>query len=289
LALREKNALLFLNLYIEKVLKDSGIWTEFDNFFRLQTQDAYEKMKTTFSSFTISNTKIGARTSKGGLNAVAGIVECNRIFIKIVNPLAYYRNSLGTERGRLSKNNITYDMLMYNRGNFRDIYAEKPKDVSRKEYMIEKKIVVNATYFRYLSAKAKKQLRLYNDIFRGSKSEMPGDTALAINMHHIFPESEFPKISYYLENLIALTPNQHTTEAHPKGVTASVSRDYQHKCLLVKSDSIEKNLTGDTEIIYSFGGFKFVLTTGLFDESFMEVEDGDYGGIKTKINLAYAQ
>ena len=39
----------------------------------------------------------------------------------ILNPIAFMNNTYGTEKGRMSKNRITKDMLMYNRNNFRDI------------------------------------------------------------------------------------------------------------------------------------------------------------------------
>lgn len=100
IALRERNALFFLKTYIEKVLADSGIYPVFEEFFRLQTKESYETIKRTFSTFIINNTNIN------------GVVECNRIFIKVLNPLAYFKNSCGTERGRLSEQNITYDMLI---------------------------------------------------------------------------------------------------------------------------------------------------------------------------------
>ncbi len=57
-------------------------------------------------------------------------------FIKVLNPLAYFKNSCGTEKGRLSEQNITYDMLMYNRNNFRDIYSDKPKGRYKKKNML---------------------------------------------------------------------------------------------------------------------------------------------------------
>ena len=124
IALRERNALFFLKTYIEKVLKDSGINSVFEEFFKAQTKDTYKTAKETFSSFIIKYTKIN------------GVVECNRIFIKVLNPLAYFHNSRGTEKGRLSEQIITYDMLMYNRNNFRDVYAVKPKCINRYESSI---------------------------------------------------------------------------------------------------------------------------------------------------------
>ena len=143
IALRERNALFFLKTYIEKVLRDSGIYSVFEDFFAAQTKDTYQRVKETFSTFIINNTKIN------------GVVECNRIFIKVLNPLAYFNNSCGTEKGRLSEQIITYDMLMYNRNNFRDVYADKPKGVTRKEYATENPVEVNEAYYHYQSAKAK--------------------------------------------------------------------------------------------------------------------------------------
>lgn len=95
-----------------------------------------------------------------------------RIFIKVLNPLAYFKNSCGTEKGRISEQNITYDMLMYNRNNFRDIYADKPKGVTRKEYAVTHPVEVNEAYYYYQSTKAKRYLRIFNDQNRnGSKPE----------------------------------------------------------------------------------------------------------------------
>lgn len=116
ISLRERNALFFLKTYIEKVLRDSNIYYLFENFFQLQDKNSYVDMKQGYADFIIRYTKIN------------GVVECNRIFIKVLNPLAYYNRTCGTERGKMSKQSITYDMLMYNRNNFRDIYSNKPKD-----------------------------------------------------------------------------------------------------------------------------------------------------------------
>lgn len=280
ISLRERNALLFLKKYINKVLTDSGLLSYFTEFFNEQDSNAYEQLKTKFQSYTVANTLIGTKGSDGKL-------ECGRIFTKVINLLAFDLNKKGTERGHISKHAITYDMLMYNRDNFRDIYAEKPKTVSRKDYMKQHKIVINEAYYAYLCSKAKQRLRKYNDIFRNGLSEMPGDNEPATNMHHIFPANEFPEISYFLENLIALTPNQHILYAHPKNKTSVINKDYQHDCLLVKTDMIKDNLENGEEKIYSFNDFKYVLRVGFDKEEFMEVEFLDYDGIKTKIELEY--
>ena len=280
ISLRERNALRFLTIYINKVLIDSGLNTAFAEFFNIQTADAYEHVKETFFRFTINNTDIGSRGSSGKL-------ECGRIFTKVINVLAFELNKKGTERGHISQHVITYDMLMYNRDNFRDIYAEKPKSVSRKDYMAQHHIVINEAYFRYMSSKAKRRLRFYNDQYRGGFSEMPGDIEKATHIHHIFPAGEFPEISYYLENLIALTPNQHLNYAHPNGKTTVINKSYQHDCLLVKTDIIKDNIETKNAIIYSFEDLLHVLYIGFDDQTFLEIEENDYCGIKAKIELKY--
>ena len=234
IALRERNALFFLKIYIEKVLADSGIYSAFEEFFATQTKESYQNVKQAFSNFTINNTKIN------------GVVECNRIFIKVLNPLAYFKNSCGTEKGRISEQNITYDMLMYNRNNFRDIYADKPKGVTRKEYAVTHPVEVNEAYYHYQSTKAKRYLRIFNDQKRNGQTEHLEAAHMndrAIHMHHIFPEAVYPEICYYLENIIALTPTQHLNYAHPNGHTQEVDDQYQHLLLLSKADRIYENLT----------------------------------------------
>lgn len=282
ISLRERNALQFLIKYINKVIADSGLTSTFNEFFAEQTSNAYDKLKTAFYNFTVTNTAIGSRGSDGWF-------ECGRIFTKVINVLAFSLNKRGTEKGRLSQHSITYDMLMYNRDNFRDIYAEKPKSISRKNYITQQHIVINEAYYRYLSAKAKRRLKQYNDTYRHGQSEMFGDTEHATHIHHIFPASEYPEISYYLENLIALTPNQHLNNAHPDGRTTAINREYQHDCLLVKTDIIRDNMEDSAEVIYSFTDFLHVLFVGFNEESFLDIENNDYDGIKTKIELIYAE
>lgn len=280
IALREQNALFFLKTYIEKVLQDSGIFPVFEAFFEQQNKQTYQAAKQAFSDFTIRYTRIN------------GVVECNRIFIKVLNPLAYYRNARGTEQGRLSEQIITYDMLMYNRNNFRDLYADKPKGITRKEYAAIHPVKVNEAYYRYQSAKAKRYLRLFNDRNRGGRTEHLEPAHLqdqAIHMHHIFPESEYPEICCFLENLIALTPTQHLGYAHPNGRTQEIDEQYQHLLLLSKADRIRENLTGDAaEKIYEFSNFLRVLSVGFEDDSVWEIREMDFCSVVHAINRHYA-
>ena len=114
LSLKERNSLIFLYLYNTKVLKDSGIYYVFESFFENQNKSTFSHMKVAYENFIIQNTPIN------------GVVECRRIFTKVLNPIAFCLKKKGTERGRISEFAITYDMLMYNRDNFRDVYANKP-------------------------------------------------------------------------------------------------------------------------------------------------------------------
>jgi hypothetical protein len=236
ISIRDRNALTFLQLYIEKVLADSELLPLFEIFFAIQTKIAYENVKDGFADFTIRYTKIKGKT------------ECNRIFIKVLNPLAYRRDTRGTAKGHLSKFKITYDMLMYNRDNFRDIYADKPKELTRRQYK-EK-----------------------------------------IGLSHIFPEAEFSEICAFCENLIALTPTQHFSYAHPDGNTSRIDVAYQHVCLLAKASVIKETLEDlSRSQIYEFGRFMYVLSVGLDDENFINIAERDFERAISAINLAYAE
>ncbi len=280
IALRERNALFFLRTYIECVLRDSGIYHLFEDFFRLQTKDSYADMKQGYADFIMQHTKIN------------GAVECNRIFIKVLNPLAYYNRSCGTEKGRMSEQPITYDMLMYNRNNFRDIYANKPKGITRKEYAAEHSAEINDAYYHYQSAKAKRFLRIFNDQTRNGKTEHLDGIHIndrAIHMHHIFPETEFPEICSYLENIIALTPTQHLGYAHPNGRTLEINNAYQHLLLLSKADRIQENLNSATvEHIYDFSNLLYVLNIGFDDDVVLDIADMDFASVVNAINVHYA-
>lgn len=76
ISFRERNCYNFLCLYIEKVLRDSGIYRMFEYFFRLQDKNSFKELKDSYTSFTIQNTPIN------------GATECGRIFTKVLNPLA---------------------------------------------------------------------------------------------------------------------------------------------------------------------------------------------------------
>ncbi len=270
ISVSERNALKFLVKYITKVLQDSAIYYLFEDFFSLQNKESYEILKNGVTNFTINHTNINKHT------------EVWRIFIKILNPLAYSKNALGTERGRISRDLITYDMLMYNRDNFRDIYQRKPKGVTRGDHVVPASS--RAKYIQYLTDKAMKNVKLINRYYNFGLSEVDGDDELATETHHIFSRAEFPQIAYFLENLINLTPNQHRNHAHPNGNYSVIDREYQKICLIAKLGTIRKSIEsnwGD----YDFNNFLHVADTGYNTNKFSKIDLFDYDEVINQINI----
>ncbi len=274
LSLRERNCMDFLCMYIEKTLKDSGLWDSFESFFDEQTKEQYDNVKDTFRQFCFDNTPINGKD------------EANRIFTKVVNPLAIKYMKKGTEGGHISKKIITIDQIKYNRPNFRDV--GKDKNVSRQD---SKNITVEVEVYDYNVEKAKRRLKAYNDKFNASRSEITDRFSIgevATHMHHIFPKNEFPSIADYVENLIALTSGQHLQKAHPNGNTQKIDKSYQYICLINKTESIRKNLVdGLGDNLYSFSDFMFVLDTGLSTDRFEAIAENDFGSVIAEIDINY--
>lgn len=277
ISLRERNCFDFLCAYIEKTLKDSDLWDAFESFFDEQTSDSYDNVKKAFINFCISYTPINTKT------------EARRIFTKVINPLAIKYRKLGSIKGRISKNIITMDEILYNRVNFRD--QKKDKNVSRGEaasidFENHKQDVAD-----YKIRKAMNRLKKFNDKYNNSKSELQDE--LSVNykagaMHHIFPKSLFPSIADYVENLIALTSGQHLQKAHPNGNTQTIDIGYQYLCLIAKTQAIKSNLEEDFgEPFYSFDSFMKVLDTGLRTDYFEALDDNDFASVVRGIEFNY--
>lgn len=280
ISFRERNCYNFLCLYIEKVLRDSGIYHLFEYFFRLQDKNSFKDMKDGYTEFTIHNTPINGST------------ECGRIFTKVLNPLACKYKKCGTERGRISKDVITQDMILYNQRNWRDLLSEKPKEMTRVEYEVTLPKPDENYMTTYRINRAKRNLRRFNDYYRKAQTELHDERHMidpATQMHHIFPANEFPTISDYVENLIALTPTQHFTYAHPNNNTQYIDRAYQYLCLVAKTGSIRENLLKQNQepVIYDFYLYQTVLSTGLESEEFYEVEEMDFEGLLARIEKYY--
>lgn len=275
LSLRERNCMEFLCLYIEKTLKDSGLWDAFASFFDEQTKEQYDLVKDTFVNFCIRYTPINTK------------LESNRIFTKVINPLAVKYHKRGTAGGDISKKAITIDQIKYNRPNFRDV--GKDKNVSRQDFA--RKMPAQYTY-EYNVEKAKRRLKAYNDQFNAGKSEITDRFsigAIATHMHHIFPKSTYPQIADYVENLIALTSAQHMQKAHPNGDARRIDPDYQYTCLICKTDNIRKEIIDrcPERLLYTFGDFMFVLDTGFSTDYFGFLTENDFDGVLSGIEINY--
>ncbi len=244
----ERNAWLFLVVYVEKVLSDSGFIKELESYKEKSLQgkittDDFDSLKTKFESFMRGYTNINGDT------------EIRRIFPKVLNPYAAYNMINGYEDGHMTENRFAYSDLMYNRGNFRDLGKDKALTRSEAEEIVVEKPELSA----YKVQKAKNIIKRNH-----SASEVHDSFAIgeATQVHHMFPEHEFPQISAYVENLILLTPQQHNTKAHPSNHTQSIDRSYQRECLLSKIDSIETSLKQGKDT-YSTESFVHVLNVGL--------------------------
>ncbi len=251
-----RNAFSFLSMYIVKVLEDSNQLRNFERFknkceANTVTRNDFLDLKNKFEQFIIGNTSIKGKT------------EVRRIFPKVLNVYATDNVMKGTVKGRLSEYTFYYTDLMYNRTNWRDI--NKDKNLTRKEAAQLKQDMQydpSEEHFEYLVQKAK---RIIQSKYQKSEVRDQYSVGVATHVHHIFPESEFPKLSWYLENLIKLTPSQHLNKAHPNGNTSLIDRDYQRTCLIAKSESIESSLR-QGEHIYSKESFVHVINVGLTGE-----------------------
>jgi hypothetical protein len=274
IALREKNSFEFLCLYIEKTLKDSGLWYSFEAFFELQNKEAYDELKQKFVDFCIKYTKMDKK------------LEPSRIFIKVLNHLACDLHKKGTVSGRLSSNMITYDKIAYNKTNWRDDLAGKDKNIARGDFS---PMPQNDGLFQYRVTKAKKYMRIFNEKYNNSRSEVINAFARegrANTIHHIFPQNQFKEIADYLENLIAITAGQHQQQAHPDGNTQLVDKDFQYLCLISKTGNIQRNLTGNLgeSMFYKFEDFMYVLNIGLNTEYFSKLHNCDFSSVLAAID-----
>ena len=247
----ERNALDFLDVYLSKVMEDSGMMRYFEDFFIKQDRASLYVLRDRLMSFYHTYTK------------VKNDYEPPRIFNKIINILAFKRKKKGTVRGTVSTNTLTIDEIRYNRINWRDV--RKDKTMSRQEYnlLVEREIDKNVGYYKYQIEKAK---RFVKDIEKVSEIHR-FESYPATQAHHIFMASDFPEIADCPENIICITPNQHFYRAHPDNHTQLIDRDYQIVCLLCKLDSIEINFREGKDD-YSLADFVNVLNIGLRTDVF---------------------
>jgi len=274
IAMKERNAYLFLYHYLIKVLSDSNELRYFEEFKNKCVNGSvdnadFQDLKTRFQRFIVGNT------------AINGTTEVNRIFPKILNIYACENNIQGTVKGRLSANQFYYTDLMYNRPNWRDV--GKNKNVSRNEAVEEHETLMMVQNEAYSDYQVQKAMNMIRKMYTESEIKDQWANGEATQIHHIFPKSEFPQLAHYLENLIKLTPTQHYTKAHPSNKTDAINKDYQLVCLLAKSDSIENSLRKG-EFIYRKESFVYVINTGLSET--LEI-DLDFRDIKRELSRIY--
>lgn len=276
-------ALRFLYNYIEKVLRDSDFYQKVDDYFLHQDKTHFKALKEGFITFYHEFTPVKKD------------FEPKRIFAKVINPLAFRYGKKGTEDGRMSTNRITKADMMYNRDNFRDIYRDKPKDISRQDWLLlHPEIDVRNGYFEQMMASSKRILRQYITEQRNGLSELTqfiaeyDDNNPATQLHHVFPKGEFPEIMHYIENLIALTPNQHYGFAHPNNNTQMIDIVAQKILLIAKTYSIKENImNNDNEPIFVFENFLHVLSIGWDDTSVLDISENNYNDVLHAINYHY--
>lgn len=283
IAKNDTYSLRFLYVYIEKVLRDSGLFPVFNAFFNSQDKAHFNAMKQAFIDFYHEHTPIKKD------------FEPKRIFTKVLNPLAFRLKKKGTEGGHMSTTLITKADMMYNQDNFRDVYKDKPKDMTRKEWLeLHPDIDRRDGYFEQQMSHSKKQLKRFIAEYRNNISELTmfadghDDMTAPTQMHHIFPRNEFPAIMHYIENLIALTPNQHYGFAHPNNNTQVVDLAAQKVLLIAKTYSIKQNLENSSEeIIYEFANLLTVLSVGWDDKTVLEIAENDYTDVLHSISYHY--
>lgn len=268
---RSQNAYDFIFQYLIKLLKDSGFYSHIEKYRdkylagRLDKTD-FQELKEWFERFIIGHTRIKKK------------YEPRRILPKVINILAAEYRIPGVIHGRMSKFPFMTSDLIYNRVNFRDI--EKSKGISRQEYMEREELVKRGNPIHRI-ANAKRRIK---ELHSGSEVNDQWAIGEATQVHHIFPDNEFPQIADRLENLIRLTPTQHNTKAHPHNRTAVIDREYQYVCLIEKSYSIEKSLnTGEFD--YSRESFIGVINVGL-GQSFLY--DLSFEDIRTALKKVYS-
>ncbi len=269
IALRERNALMFLNAYLEKLIEDNNLSQYFEDFFRIQDKYSLATLCDKLDHMYWDNTNV----QKG--------YEPPRIYNKIINIFAYIHKCKGIEKGHLSTFPITLADIRYNNINWRDV--KKDKSMTRQEFnqLALGQVEDDKSYIHYSIEKAKKFVRMVeadcSEVHRFTPKYTPTQA------HHIFMASDFPELADCPENIICLTPNQHYKMAHPNNKTSIIDQDYQIVCLLCKLDSIEiNNRNGKDD--YSLSEFINVLNTGLNTDYFtphMDFEEVKYAIIKT--------
>lgn len=251
----EQSTREFLIEYLQQTLTRWGFWPRFEEYFASGQTDAdLQTLKNQFFQLLSSVTGIGTRGS------AKPQVESNRIFPKVLNPLAWNFGANGVEGGKVMNAIPSRMDQVYNRPNFRDIATGKPKKFSRKEFEVQNahRAPQRSQIERNMTAHMKAVGNYHKpepEVFDHSRN--PG-----VYVHHIFPKSTHPRIKDTKENLILLTAGQHFGQAHKDGNTRGVEPIFQKICLFNKLESVRSSVEKD-DGMYSYEGFANVLREGL--------------------------
>lgn len=249
LALNDLSSAKFLAEYTEKLVRDNGLWSYFESYQNNPNQYNYDVFKEAYWQWAKVNT--GVRTDNHD--------HSFRVFNKIFNVLCYKFRIPGQLDSYITDGVCPYNFLIYNRDNFRD--KDMPAGMTRREYAdtvlsgIDTDGVVGT-----LLKKAKEAIsRKYGDS-EVKELEYGYLSNKGVHVHHILPVHAYQEYSLVRENLIALTPGQHLSDAHPMGNTRRIDVRYQAVCLLHKLKNIQSSIAAG-EDFYEPSRFVEVVNT----------------------------
>jgi len=263
----DRNALIFLEAYLKKLLIDNNFSEKFKEYKDQPTQQKYVWLKDQFWRWAREHTGV-----RGNLPT-----HTNRVFNKIFNLFAYTNSLPGESRARIREGLCPYRYLIYNRLNFRDV--NRPMGMSRLEYnKIIERDVADVGWIALLTQTAKSKIRARHLTSEVDNDNYSPEINGRIQVHHIFSRAEYLEFSSYLENLISLTAGQHNSHAHDRG-PQSLNKKFQIICLLAKLESINASIN-QNDSFYDLKKFVEILNKGL---GLSLPEDIPIETIKTKL------
>jgi len=259
IARSNRNAFDFLSAYLTKFFEESDLKPPLEQFFKKQHDLSLSNLKNSFFQTLLKNSDLGKKGS------AKPQTESARIFNPALNILSYKNGKQGTERGFTSKIPIIFSDLYYNRVNFRDI--KKDKRLTRQERqgeLLRLSSQVDQLKQKHDVGKAKKAIKWKYNL-------MPQFTDIDIhdpysNLHrgrdanHMLLVKDYPEFGDFTENLILLTPSQHTNRFHRQG-TKTADPNYQRKLLVCQSFYIQRSILRG-EKLYSKSNFIKMLNKG---------------------------
>jgi len=270
IGLHERQALLFIEAYIEKFIVDNELTELFNSYKESPTQKSYEDLKGEFYLWAKENTNVRTDDKK----------HTFRVFNKIFNFFTHKHSLPGQYLSRVKPGPNPYLNIIYNRVNFRD--KNKAKNVSRNDFAETYDPSSDSGYISYLIGKAKDEIRKrYPTTEMAGVDEFPSEGGSIVQVHHIFPAAYFQEFASSKENLISITPGQHNTHGHA-GNTHRINPKFQLACLQVRLNEIEKSIESKDEF-FSLDTFIAMVNKCLKLNIGI---DADINTVRTKLNEA---